>query len=314
MIYLKIRGRLGNQFFQYAAVKAYQMKYFPDEQIVLDFSDLKKLGTKKEGFKDSLCDFNVEYKKGLIDANLIQKILILIMKIPNPLLRLIGLKKYADRITYKFEKCIQPFLNKFGVFYMIHGYCNFNKTNAKNKIFYGNFESPKYFDEIKDEIKKMYTPRLPLLDSNRNMYLRIKNENSVCITIRRGDFIENDELKKVHYVCDSSFFYEAIDIIKKKVSNPTFVVFSDDIPWVKEHMNFGKKALYETGNDTLFEKMRLMSGCKNFIISNSTFSFWAQYLSKNDNKVVVAPKKWKNIAYKKDTKKLDIYEDFWIRI
>ena len=26
----------------------------------------------------------------------------------------------------------------------------------------------------------------------------------------------------------------------------------------------------------------------------------------------IAPKKWKNIAYKKDTGKLDIYEDFWI--
>lgn len=312
MIYLKVRGRLGNQFFQYAAVKAYQMKYFPNEKITLDFSDLKKLGTEEDGFKDSLCDYNISYDKGKIKANVIQNILIFIMKVPNAFLRLIGFKNSADKVTYKFEKFMQPFLNKFGVFYMIHGYTEFKNTKAQNKIFYGNFESPKYFDEIKDTLYRIYTPKYDTL--NKEMLKRIKNENSVCITIRRGDFINNDEFKKVHYVCDSKYFYNAIDIIKKKVKNPTFVVFSDDIKWVKDNMDFGDNAIFESGTDPLWEKIRLMSSCKHFIISNSTFSFWVQYLSKNKDKVVIGPKKWKNIAYKNNTEDLDIYEDFWIRI
>lgn len=312
MIYLKVRGRLGNQFFQYAAVKAYQMRYFKDEQIILDFSDLRKLGTEEEGFKDSLSDYNVDYKTGKINANLFQKILIFLMKVPNVFLRFLGFRKSADIITYKFEKKVQPFLNKFGLFYMIHGYYNFKSTKAKNKIFYGNFESAKYFDDFKEEIQKMYTPKYEI-DTNREMYDKIKKENSVCITIRRGDFVEDENLKKVHYICDSTYFYKAIDIINKKVENPLFVVFSDDIDWVKHNMNF-KNVIYESGNDPLYEKIRLMSACKHFVISNSTFSFWVQYLSVNKEKIVVAPKRWKNIAYKKDTEKLDIYEDFWIRI
>ena len=59
MINLKIRGRLGNQLFQFMTVKAYQLKYYPNEEISIDFSDLKKLGSEKDGFSDSLKYFQV---------------------------------------------------------------------------------------------------------------------------------------------------------------------------------------------------------------------------------------------------------------
>lgn len=313
MIYLKVRGRLGNQFFQYAAVKSYQMKYFKDEEIAIDFSDLKRLGTLDDGFVDSLCHFNVDEYKTVdkIDINFIQKIFLFIMRVPNPFFRMIGFDDRADIFSYKFEKMMQPLLNRIGIFYMIHGYSDFSRTKVKNKIFIGNFESAMYFDENKDKIREMYIPKYKLLDKNREFYNKIKNTNSICITIRRGDFVNNENFKKVHYVCDSNYFYKAIDLIKKKVKNPTFVVFSDDIDWVKNNMDFGTDAIYEDGTDPIWEKIRLMSLCKHFVISNSTFSWWAQYLSTNEKKVVVAPKRWKNISYKKDASKLDIYQDFW---
>lgn len=306
---------MGNQFFQYAAVKSYQKKYCKDEEICLDFSDLKKLGSKKDGFENSLKFFNVPKFRTVnkIKANLFQKILIFIMKVPNAFLRLIGFSKIADRATYKFEKFMQPFLNKFGVFYMIHGYCEFKPTKAKNKIFYGNFESDRFFSNIKDELINYYTPKEKTLEKNKKFLEKIQNNESICISIRRGDFLKK-EFSKIHYVCNDEYFYKAVSIIKQEVKNPLFVVFSDDIDWVKKNMNFGADAIYEDGTDPLWEKVRLMSSCKHFIISNSTFSWWTQYLSKNKNKIVIAPMYWKKIAYKKDTSKLDIYEDFWKRI
>lgn len=316
MIYLKIRGRTGNQLFQFATVKNYQLKYCKDEKIAVDFSDLKKLGSEEDGFKNYLDDFNVgEYiKTDKINCNILQKLIIFMMKIPNAFFRLIGFKDKADIISYNFEKIIQPLINRFGVYYMIHGYYNFKSTKAKNKVFYGNFESADFFDENKELIKNIYQPKEKLKDKNKELHNKIINTNSICITIRRGDFVTNSEFKKVHFICDSQYFYSAIEIIKSKVENPVFIVFSDDIEWVKNNMDFGGQAYYEDGSDPIWEKLRLMSSCKHFIISNSTFSWWAQYLSYNENKIVIAPNRWKNKAYKSDTTQLDIYQDFWIRI
>ena len=57
MLYKKMSGRLGNQLFQYAAVRAYQLKYRPTEKIVLDFSTVYEQGPKEKGFDNSLKDF-----------------------------------------------------------------------------------------------------------------------------------------------------------------------------------------------------------------------------------------------------------------
>ena len=85
-----------------------------------------------------------------------------------------------------------------------------------------------------------------------------------------------------------------MDEIKKYVENPTFIFFSDDIDWVRQNIKVDVPCYYESGSDPVWEKLRLMYSCKHFIISNSSFSWWAQYLGRYSGKFVISPDHWYN--------------------
>lgn len=306
-------GRLGNQMFQYATVRAFQLKYRKDDEILLDFSEV--YAKDSEGYREELDNFNLNtYHKGKIKLDIPQKICNAYLN----LVKLITLIKTGrdynvkyNQELYKFEMKIENKINKHGLYSFRLGYYPFKDCFKKDLVFYGTFESPKYFDDIKDILKEEFTPKYGKLAKNLEFYDKIENTNSVCVTIRRGDFVTDPHFKKNLYVCDEKYFEKAIDLIQKKVDNPTFFIFSDDIEWCRKNMKFPKNTYYETGDDPVWEKLRLMYSCKHFIISNSTFSFWAQYLSRNENKTVIAPKRWGNLEYKGKGIKTDIYEDDW---
>ena len=85
-----------------------------------------------------------------------------------------------------------------------------------------------------------------------------------------------------------------MDLKLKGIKNVKYFVFSDDIAWCKEHLRLHDMNFVVQDNMPTYEVTRLMYSCKHFIISNSTFSWWGQFLSKNKNKIVVSPSRWHN--------------------
>ena len=72
--------------------------------------------------------------------------------------------------------------------------------------------------------------------------------------------------------------------------NPYFFVFSDDLDWCKSTMIFEDKehCFVKNFENELFE-LKLMSYCSNFIIANSTYSWWGAWMSQNEDKTVIMP-------------------------
>ncbi len=129
--------------------------------------------------------------------------------------------------------------------------------------------------------------------------------NSVAISIRCGEDYLNSNLN----VFSEGFFYKGIDYIKKRVNNIKIYIFSDDINKCKALFSFGQEVTYiEDASD--YEGITIMSKCKHFIISNSSFSWFGAYLSNYEEKIVIAPEKW----YKNKKEGEDIYFPNMIRM
>lgn len=299
MIYVDLKGNLGNQMFIYAFARKLQSetsqdiyfskhnleKYFPDYKCSLQEFKLNEhcyIGNKKLPF--------------FMNDNFLP------IKLFNRI--------FKGRLKNLLEKLYFKILFDFGfVFWESTSYIDidYKKLKSKKNIYVNGFwQSSKYFDDIKEILKKELTPKIGIEDKNKELYNKIIHTNSVCVSIRRGDFVSNPKISQRYYLCDQKYFEKAIKIIEEKNKKDIVIFcFSDDINWVMENVKFNRPTYYESGNDTVSQKILLMSLCKNFVLSNSSFSWWVNYLSVNSN-ITVAPSRW----YADGSGK-DIYQKEW---
>lgn len=294
MIYLEIKGRLGNQFFRYAYARVLQVKRGDKDKLVLGLSNMNGK-SKNDGWVNSLSDFNV-VPYDISEKRLVYKFGTLFQKICDSLffidLRIFARNDRVKRISHA-RKWLM-FLAKIGLIHMVEEYYDIPIPLTNNVFIDGGFQCSKYFNDIRPLLLQEFTPKHELLPENAELFEKIVNSNSVCISIRRGDYVSVAEYNRIYNICSKEYFEQAVEIMKKKVNNPVFVVFSDDIHWAKENLKFSDKIYFERGCDPLWEKVRLMSSCKHFIISNSSFSWMVQYLGNYKNKIVISPDKWYN--------------------
>lgn len=109
-------------------------------------------------------------------------------------------------------------------------------------------------------------------------------------------------------VCDKEYYKKAISLIVERVDNPLFFVCSDNTEYVFEHLIDVNKydCVVQDPSFPVHISLAVMARSKHFIIGNSTYAWWAQYLCCNPNKIVVAPSRWFGIDMP-----CDIYMDNW---
>lgn len=151
-------------------------------------------------------------------------------------------------------------------------------------IFEGYFQCEKYFEDYNEEIRKLF-------GIYRQDCLNPK-ELSVCVHIRRGDYLKNPLF---HTILQKEYYDKAKEILSKHILNPEikikYIYFSEDTQWVKE--TFGKSMSEQdqiiSGLSDI-EEFQMMVNCDCFIIANSSFSWWASWFARSG--FIAAPSAW----------------------
>lgn len=294
MIVVRLEGGLGNQLFQYSHGVALKAKYggkliFDRRLIIGDPS--------KEGALSCLIDIG---SQSFVD----QCVVVLLRIYSAILIRLfVAISGKGDSTTAA--------LARFGVLHTFDSrHVEFRDTKLPFRYAHGNFLSLKYFQEESDNIRAALHGSRMFSEAGGEIFSEIRSSNSVAVHVRRGDYLSERWREKLH-VCTPEYYERAVKYFSDMDPDVQFFIFSnsdEDIAWIRANFHF-------LPEDTVFvpEGLKdvhhfvLMAHCKNFIIANSTFSWWSSYLGRNIEKVIVAPWPWNRESWDMT----DIYLENW---
>ncbi len=258
-VIVEIQGGLGNQMFEYALARS-----LPNKRVYLGTRDFER---KSPGREFGLTKYKIsipiatekEYLRFYHKCGLMHRLGI---EIPQP---------YVE----KQEKCYDR-----------------DVAEGKKDNILGYWQNLNYFKKIRETLIDDFSYTRKMSKRAENIKKQIIDTNSVAVHIRRGDYLLPQN--KVKFEQTSLEFYQrAMTLFDRE--NTFFYIFSDDIEFCREMFPDNKHCVYidKENSESMYEDLELMKHCKHFIIPNSTFSWWAAYLSTaSKNKEVIVTSKW----------------------
>ncbi len=304
MIITRISGGIGNQLFQYAIGRALSLKYNAELKLDTHFYGLNI--EPDRSFK--LPHFNIQHIEQLVatDSDFIKT------AIPNPVKQDVFSK--IIRKGFRFIESIKPLQKRKIVLEPRFDFIPEVMQIDHDCYLSGVWQSEKYFKEFEADIRSDFQLKKPLSDKGAELEKMIESAPSVSIHIRRGDQAHDPALLKKHGELTREYYSKALEHIKEKTDNAPLriFVFSDEIEWVKNNMDFGADAVYISEYKVSdYEELTIMSSCTHNIIAKSSYSWWGAWLNTNPHKIVVAPKQRfgdpKTIAH-------DLIPESWIQL
>jgi Glycosyl transferase family 11 len=277
MIVLRPKGGLGNQFFQYAAGRALAARH----QVPLRF-DVRWYG-RPEHQRSSVRTFDLGHFQ--VQGAIATPAELAAFAYPeNHRLRarIVGrlLRAWRGGRIWRHEGLgWTPEFDRLGRHVLIEGY----------------FQDPAYFAPVQDLLQQELQFHTPPPAPIRARAAELAALPSVCIQVRRTDFVTDAEQARVHGTCTLDYFRFAWAHVTQRVPDAQGFVFADDPNWAKEAFdNWPAISVIgpEWNGPDYLHQFFLMRSCRHFIIANSTWGWWAAWLGSHTEKVVVMPQRW----------------------
>jgi len=275
-VIVRLGNGLGNQLFTYAAAYTFARKnnaklYVDDES-----------GFAKR-YKYELHNLNISAE--IADEE--DKFIGLISKLKRKILHKIN--RFNKNKTFLIEEKDNNKLTSYNE--------NYLNINFNNKIYFeGYFQSERYYSAEKKNLQDEFRFKENITTQKNSFIEKIKNCNSVSIHIRKDKFLLSEghknlkELNKENFKLNLEITKKGVEYFDKNIDDPIYFVWSNDFTGLREFFP-SEKFIFVDENlkkDTAYD-LYLMSLCKHFILSPSTMHYWGANLSKNTNKICIAP-------------------------
>jgi hypothetical protein len=182
---------------------------------------------------------------------------------------------------------------------------NYNPIPDSSRIeLRGYFQSEKYFAHRRKEILELFSAPEGMNERIIAKYPFLKSDQLVVGVQVRYSLRERPR-GEYHPNVDRRYYEKAIPLFPK---DAIFVVTSDNREFAKECVDGLAENLVYLEADYI-EEFYTLALCKSFIISNSSFGWWAAWLSTAENKRVVVPNPWFSLPYDNDQMIKDLFPD-----
>ncbi|MBK7708125.1 MAG: alpha-1,2-fucosyltransferase [Acidobacteria bacterium] len=292
MIVVKLMGGLGNRMFQYAFGR--HLAHRHKTQLKLDLSFFLDAMPKKKHHVIRHYDLDIFNIDGIVASE--SEVFDLSKRVQFSLL-----DRALNRFwRYKKSHIVEP-----------HFHFSVAAFNSPDDVYSnGYWQTEKYFGDVSELVRSDFSFKEALGPRAADLHQRIMDSNSVCLNVRRGDFVVND----FHGVQGVDYFARANELLRQQVVGFEYFVFSDEIEWCEANLKFDNPVTFvshEYAGRKFQDYLRLMSAWKHFVIPNSSFAWWAVWFNQDPDRLVIAPKNWFGDS-SLDTS--DLIPENWLRV
>ncbi len=276
ILFVHLQGGFGNQLFIYFAAKYFEEKFNKRIYFIS--------GNKSKLFRAGIKSF----KNEIILPKVVSRFLIIFLA---KLSKFINMKKYI-------------------YFSKNTGYENIEKE-IKSVLFISGYFQSYYYIENTISAQAIKKELVLELKSYQSLFEPIDFTKSIAFHIRRGDY----NLPKNNFfgMLSIKYYQSALSEINRLGTFENIYLFSDSKISTDFKNALEVKYRLKIIDTSAFEKLddlatfALLTQFNTFVISNSTFSWWAGYLG-NHSKKIVAPSKW----FKSQTDPGMLYPNHWL--